>query len=266
MIGSNFIVCIRNVGYEASLDRGKRYQLLPDTQAAEHHQVRIVDESGEDYLYPESCFSCADEITICCADIGSVKRGRFGWASVSVGPDQETSSGKDIHKLTTLIANRLADGRRVALGFECPLWVPIADSPSDLTQAREGEGNRPYAAAAGATSLVTGLTEVAWILDQIRQASEGVEAFLDWGPFERVRSGLFLWEALATGQGKTDSHESDAKAAVDAFHRALPDPMSKNALTPTSRTRSLIGAAMLWSGWSEDVGLLSRPCVVIRSE
>ena len=57
MPGSNFVVCLRNAGYEASLDRGARYRRLPDEEAARHHQVRIVDESGEDYLYPESCFS-----------------------------------------------------------------------------------------------------------------------------------------------------------------------------------------------------------------
>ena len=266
MLGSNFVVCLRNAGYEASLDRGARYRLLPDAEAAKHHQIRIVDESGEDYLYPEDCFSRINEITICCADIGSVVKGQFGWASLSTEADQEGSSGKDIQALAELISHRLAQGKKVALGFECPLWVPVADRPMELTRARGGEGNRAYSASAGAASLVTGLTEVAWILERIRQAVQGVEAFLDWGAFERVQSGLFVWEALVTGKGKTGSHESDAKAAVDAFYRALPDPTSHDALKPTSRTRSLIGAALLWAGWSDDLGLLSRPCVVIRSE
>ena len=74
MAGSNFVICLGNAGYEASLDCGKRYRRLPDTDAAEHHQVRIIDESGEDYLYPESCFSVPDALTNCCADIGSVKK------------------------------------------------------------------------------------------------------------------------------------------------------------------------------------------------
>ncbi len=70
MTSSTFVVCVRNAGYEASLDCGKRYRLLPDAEAAGHRQVRIIDESGEDYLYPESCFSSANEITICCAVLG----------------------------------------------------------------------------------------------------------------------------------------------------------------------------------------------------
>ena len=69
-----FVICRRNAGYEASLDRGVRYRLLPDEEAARHHQVRIVDESGEDYLYPESCFSRIGDMP---RDIGSVSKGRF---------------------------------------------------------------------------------------------------------------------------------------------------------------------------------------------
>lgn len=266
MGGLRFVVCVSNAGYEASLDRGKRYQTVPDAKAAAHRQIRVVDESGEDYLYPECCFSSPEELTICCADIGSVRKGRFGWASLSTDPHAEPRSGWDIAALSDLVAVELTAGKKVTLGFECPLWVPIADEPSDLTRAREGEGNRAWSAGGGANSLATGLTEVAWILHRIRRATKGVEAFLTWSSFERVQNGLFLWEAMVTGRGKTDSHESDARAAVDAFRRALPDPESRNALTPTPRTRSLIGAALLWAGWSNDLDLLTKPCVVIRSE
>ncbi len=52
-----FVVCLRNKGYEASLERHKIYQALPDTDAAKHHQIRVIDESGEDYLYPENYFA-----------------------------------------------------------------------------------------------------------------------------------------------------------------------------------------------------------------
>ena len=56
MANTHKIICIDNSGYEASLERGKSYQLIPDDEAAKHHQLRVTDESGEDYLYPESCF------------------------------------------------------------------------------------------------------------------------------------------------------------------------------------------------------------------
>jgi len=41
---------------EVSLEPRKLYQVLPDSEAAKHHQLRIADESGDDYLYPGSFF------------------------------------------------------------------------------------------------------------------------------------------------------------------------------------------------------------------
>lgn len=51
-----FVVCIKNDDYRASLELRKLYQVVPDASAAEHHQLRVIDESGEDYLYPEDYF------------------------------------------------------------------------------------------------------------------------------------------------------------------------------------------------------------------
>jgi len=51
------VLCLRNKGYEVSLERRKIYQILPDRDAAAHGQVRVIDESGEDYLYPASFFA-----------------------------------------------------------------------------------------------------------------------------------------------------------------------------------------------------------------
>ena len=52
-----FAVCVRNEGYVASLEVRKIYEVLQDPNAASHHLLRIVDESGEDYLYPEDMFA-----------------------------------------------------------------------------------------------------------------------------------------------------------------------------------------------------------------
>ena len=51
-----FVVCLRNDGYPAALERHKIYRVLPDAEAAKHGDLRIVDESGEDYLYPSDWF------------------------------------------------------------------------------------------------------------------------------------------------------------------------------------------------------------------
>ena len=52
----NLVVCVKNYGYEVSLERRKIYDLLPDEDAEGHGQVRVIDESGEDYLYPAEFF------------------------------------------------------------------------------------------------------------------------------------------------------------------------------------------------------------------
>ena len=49
-------VCVANTGYEVSLERRKIYSVLTDSVAKKHKLVRVVDESGEDYLYPETFF------------------------------------------------------------------------------------------------------------------------------------------------------------------------------------------------------------------
>ncbi len=56
-IASQFVVCIKNTDYPASLELHKIYRVIPDADAAEDGDVRVVDESGEDYLYPVSYFA-----------------------------------------------------------------------------------------------------------------------------------------------------------------------------------------------------------------
>jgi hypothetical protein len=51
-----FVVCVRNEGYDVSLERRKLYQVIPDPASERHRLLRIIDESGEDYLYPEDFF------------------------------------------------------------------------------------------------------------------------------------------------------------------------------------------------------------------
>jgi hypothetical protein len=50
------VVCVKNDGYSVSLERRKLYVSLADAQASKHGQLRVIDESGEDYLYPEEFF------------------------------------------------------------------------------------------------------------------------------------------------------------------------------------------------------------------
>ena len=50
------VICVKNDGYDVSLERRKLYVSIADSAAEKHGQVRVVDESGEDYLYPQEFF------------------------------------------------------------------------------------------------------------------------------------------------------------------------------------------------------------------
>jgi len=55
-LAPRFVVCIDNAGYSASLELHKIYRVVADADAARDGDLRVVDESGEDYLYPADWF------------------------------------------------------------------------------------------------------------------------------------------------------------------------------------------------------------------
>lgn len=57
---TQFAICIETGEYCASLERWKIYEVRPDLDAEAHDQVRVVDESGEDYLFPKAYFQAVE--------------------------------------------------------------------------------------------------------------------------------------------------------------------------------------------------------------
>ena len=53
---SQFVVCVKNEGYAASLELRKIYEAVLDARDVEHRLIRVIDESGEGYLYPVDYF------------------------------------------------------------------------------------------------------------------------------------------------------------------------------------------------------------------
>jgi uracil-DNA glycosylase len=204
---------------------------------------------------------------IYCADIGSVPRGRFGWARVDPDDaDVETHhGGTEIVELVESVADDIDAGRTVALGFECPLFVPVPAEPLRLGMARPGESNRPWSAGAGAGALATGIVEVAWVLRELSRRLPETRFWLEWAEFAEAEEGVFLWEAFVTERAKAATHVDDAAVAVAAFRAELPDPTGANAVTADGPL-SILGAALLWSGSSDDVDVLRKPCLVIKAK
>lgn len=56
-ISGEYVICVENEGYAASLEVKKVYRALRDGQAEAYQMLRVIDESGEDYLYPENYFA-----------------------------------------------------------------------------------------------------------------------------------------------------------------------------------------------------------------
>lgn len=244
---------------------------------------------------------------IACADIGTVRekedKTSFGWQIVhSLSSDRKNEwsngpGGNEIEEFVCTVADAIRDGR-LALGFECPLWVPVAKEPTDLYRARcmdwvnlDGKRlSRSWSASAGVVSLSVGLTQVAWILRCVRE-KVGVPppVFFNWEPFSKAERGVFLWEALVSGGSSSTPegpgrHVADASRAVNKFVSCLgsdgtedptPNECAENCRKPNGKdepnckdkvkARSLIGAALLWAGWSSDVSLLHRKCIVLRT-
>jgi hypothetical protein len=55
-VGHQYVLCVKHRGYAASLQRRKVYRRLNDARASKHGLIRVVDESGQDYLYPSNYF------------------------------------------------------------------------------------------------------------------------------------------------------------------------------------------------------------------
>jgi 2-succinyl-5-enolpyruvyl-6-hydroxy-3-cyclohexene-1-carboxylate synthase len=205
-------------------------------------------------------------LVIYCADIGSVSKGNFGWARLAADElGAPCATGWRIAEFAEAIADDVESRAHAAVGFECPLFLPLPEEPEHLTSARPGEGNRPWSAAAGAVSLAAGLTETVWILDRVkRHVSIEPKVFVDWRAFRAADGGLFVWEAFVTKPTKAHTHQGDAELAVRSFQESLPNPERNNAVVVNGRVRSLFGAALLQAGFVEDLEWLRRPCLVVR--
>src|SRR5437870_5067947 len=103
-----------------------------------------------------------ESISIFAVDVGSPKH--FAWVS------ETGAQGQVGDTLVTAVTSSFASGRRVALGFECPLFIPVPRYWNRIGKARVGEGNRSWSAGGGATVTTYGLHEVTWTLARLSEA------------------------------------------------------------------------------------------------
>ena len=162
-----------------------------------------------------------NNLVIFCADVGKFSdietKNNFGWASNTEG------MSSDIYEFCRKIAFCIEKKKKVCIGFECPLWLPLRSNPSELTRAREIEGNRAWSAGAGPYVTTTGLVQTAWVFREIKNLlpNHDLTAYFDWTHFTQAEDGIFIWEALVSGDAHSESHVKDAETAVNAFSRHL---------------------------------------------
>ena len=206
------------------------------------------------------------EIVVFVADAGSASKGNFHWVC-SEHPDEASDKADE---LSARIVEHLNKGQKVALGYECPLFVPCPQSHDLLGKSRIGEctietGNRPFSAGAGASVFATGIQSLAWVLNGVKQQRPITKATTSWTQFQGSDPDLFVWEAFVSGSEKAvpASHVGDARLAIDAFVSILRETAPRSAISD-SEVFSVAGAAILHSGLSDDLGLLRTPCLVLR--
>jgi len=203
-----------------------------------------------------------NKLAVFCADVGSIKNNKFGWAGAL--PAGNMIFGTSIGEYAGQIARQIEEKARVAIGFECPLFVPVRSNPIQVNSARNGEGNRSWSAGAGTGALATGLVEVLWVMNEITGLlGYSPKATFQWADFMQCES-VFLWEAFVTSSAKGIGHVQDAEIAISKFMDALPNPELANAIEE-SKVLSLVGAAALRAGWANNVAVLSEQCLVIKA-
>jgi hypothetical protein len=204
--------------------------------------------------------STGQEVCVGVIDVGSPKSRNLGWA---IRKGEQKSHGDNLDEFIAEFA-RHCDGCPAALGFEAPLFVPIRDKALELTNARKGEGSRPWSASAGATVLTVALPVVTYTLGQLRTGIEAYEASLDWKGWSAGSNQLLVWEAFVSGSSKGDDHWHDADIAAGAFQDGLDNLDAINAIEEPN-VLSLVGAALIHTGWVEpSLSMLKVSALVVK--
>jgi len=203
-------------------------------------------------------------IVVAAIDVGSLVN--IGWwrAQGSAG-----LGGHDLDELIASIVADINDGTPVALGFEAPLFIPRPSTTDGLNKQRLGERGRPWCAGAGTGALALGIQQAAYVLSGIALGiGRKVEVSFDPEALTAGTAQLLIWEAFVTGKAKNRSsltpHVDDARAAVTELQLRF-DRGSVSSDLADVDVLSLAATALLVSGLTDDAGLLTLPCVVVRA-
>jgi hypothetical protein len=198
-----------------------------------------------------------ESLHVAVVDIGKVTN--LGW--VVEGPSV-TESGSDIDSCIEVLARAMKIGP-LALGFEAPMFVPYGRKRCDLDKAREGDGDRAFSALGGACALTKGLVIVPYILEGLRSRAKAARPTFKWRSRLSERD-LLLFEAFVAHVDRSVSHEECARLALKRFPKGWEQRASFESAVEEPGTMNLLGAMLLRIGWTDDLTMLSEPCLVVR--
>ena len=189
-------------------------------------------------------------------ETGSPLGGPTRWAGRRHDDDRpDASSGASSAELFDAVFHALHDGEQVALGFDCPLTLPV--SPDQGAAAAEADADALVRQAEPAATR-PGITELGHVLGQLGT----------WRPWTTVSTSLsrwkantsiLVWEAVpAEGSGAVT-----ASAAADSFFRRLQTATEPGTEAATGTVVNLAAATARRAGLFVDASELARPAVSI---
>jgi hypothetical protein len=166
----------------------------------------------------------SEGLYVFCIDVGGPAK--IGWSDAEGRDGTGANLGEALDRLAAL----LLAGRRVALGFEAPIWTPARMELARITGRRggvEATYNRAWSAGAGTGALGAALALMPWCLMRIAKGTGPIATTVDLQRF-LDRGGLFLWEAFVSGAMKAvgTTHHDDARLACEAFVARWPNLFS----------------------------------------
>lgn len=212
-------------------------------------------------------------VRVVAVDVGSVARGNFGWfaADIELGGATPGSRYWQAGQGTTpsgavdAVCVALADARQVALGLECPLFVPVPSNEQLLGTARSGEGRYPWSAGPGSNALVTGLSQLPWMLARVRDRAPCLVTTRPerWS----ADTPLLIWEAFVSGPGKStgSTHIGDAEAAVLEFAALGAGLLDRGPVTTDHPVHNLAATAAMAAGLRIDHAELTGEVRVVKA-
>jgi hypothetical protein len=197
-----------------------------------------------------------ESLHVAVVDIGRLTN--LGW--VVEGPSVD-EWGDDVDSCIETLARAMKTGP-LALGFEAPMFVPYGRERCVLDKGRNGDEDRPFSAAAGASALTKGLVVVPYILHGLRSRAANARPTFKWRDRLSERD-LLLFEAFVTHMGESN-HVECARLALRRFPKQWERRASFKSAVEEPSTLNLLGAILLRIGWTDDLAMLSEPCLVVR--